>query len=616
MADNDDSDTDVLEQDPPEDEVTGPPWARRPGATECLSDAALEAAVPADIATRLRGEVVVALTVRVPSAAWVAPLKMAFLRLNKKLEVFARDGGTKIHSKADVGNDEVGGHLSSGRSVVGIANSIAILPRSLVASADVNIKVRIDAGVVCAAIARFVGTPPSNERIEGLGSLDFYDIVSAFRAGSTADEIVERLRLAARRMSSPRTDRLPRLEDAVEYGPAREWGLSLGKDFAEYLASRRDPASRREWHEVGANAIFAGGSGLGKTYFARVLSAHLGIPLYATSIAEMFATSAGYLDSVVKAIRETFARAEASAPSAILWDKFDALPTRANLSYRNSSAAWWTPVITEFLTLLDSAAGGDRAGVFVWAATNYIDRIDPALIRPGRLNRVIHFVAPSPEGIASIARHHLAGELAGVDLTAIGQIGLGRSPAEIAAAVKTATRAARAEKRAMVYEDLVEALAPRGNLDAATLRRAAVHEAGHVVTAIALEVGEVVAVDIIGGADAFGRMVMRQRERIETRATIENRAVAQLGGRAAEIVIYDGDCSANAGGDGSSDLALVTEAVAGLRISMGLGDGLVYLGNPREAIDMLRLDQRLRAAVDATGQRSGRSSTRSSIDGI
>lgn len=574
--------------DQPEEEAAAEEAATRPDAARCLSSTALEAALTADVAARLGGSDAIALTVRVPSSAWVGPLASAFVRLNGRLEIFARDGSHRTQHKAESGNDEVSQHLSTGRSVVGIANSIAMLPRALVATADANVDVRADARVVCDAIARFVGAPLPTERIEGLGSLDFHDIASAFRAGSTTTEIVERLRLAARRLSSPRADRLPLLTDAVEFGPARAWGLALGRDFDDYRAARI------AWRDVGANAVF----GLGKTYFARVLAAHLGIPLIASSISETFFSSAGYLDSVIKAVRDTFSRADASAPCALLWDEIDALPMRVSLDGRTSS--WWTPVVTEFLTLLDSAVSSDRAGVFVWAATNYADRIDSALVRPGRLNRIIHFAAPDAGGIASIARHHLDGELCGVDLSGIGQLGLGRSPAEIAAAVKDGRRAARQAGRCLAYDDLVEALAPRGAIDPATLLRISRHEAGHAVTAIALGIDEVVAADVIETAHSFGRTVMRRRVGIETRTTIENRVTAQLGGRAAEALLFDGDCSANSGGDGSSDLAIATRSIAALHFSAGLGGGdLAYLGDEKAAAEMMRLDPRLRAAVNA-----------------
>jgi cell division protease FtsH len=212
----------------------------------------------------------------------------------------------------------------------------------------------------------------------------------------------------------------------------------------------------------------------------------------------------------------------------------------------------------------------------------------------GRLDRIIHFTAPGPDGIASILRHQLGPDLPGVDLAPLGQIGIGRSPAEIAAAVKKARSAARQASRALEYDDLVDAIAPRVAMDDATLWRVAHHEAGHAVVALALGVDEVVAVDIGGAADAFGRTVMRQRAGIETRATIEDRVCADLGGRAAEAVVY-GDYSANARGD----LATATHAIAGLHASTGLAGGLAYLGDEKAAAAMLRVDRTLRDAVNA-----------------
>ena len=571
---------------PADDEVREqPPASRGPDAARCLVDAALEGTDAADLLERLTAGAGFALVVRVPTAAWVEPLEEAFARLDRRLRIFARDGGSKSHN-ADVGNEEVGGDLSSGHSVVGIASSISLLPKALAVAADASIGIKVDAGIVADAVARFVGGAPAPEAVEGLGSLDFHDLVSAFRAGSTASEIYARLRRAAGRPGRPREERLPRLVDAVEYGVARNWGLALCREFEEYRAGRI------AWSDVSANAVFAGATGLGKTYFARILARELGIELVATSISEIFASSSGFLDGCIKQLREINSRCEASAPCAILWDEFDALPSRASLS-NDRSASFWTPVLTEFLLNLDSAGSGERPGLCVWAATNHVERVDPALLRPGRLGRVIHFSAPDPAGISSILRHHLGRDLAGVDLAQLGQIGIGQSPAELAAVVKNARAAARQAQRALAFDDLVDALTPPLRMDEQTLRRVAHHEGGHVVVALALRVDEVVGAAVGGGGDGFGRTLMRRRDGVETRSTIEDRVCAGLGGRAAEAVIY-GDCSANAG----SDLAAATEAIAGLHASAGLGGGLAYLGDEKAAASMLRVDRILREAVD------------------
>lgn len=102
----------------------------------------------------------------------------------------------------------------------------------------------------------------------------------------------------------------------------------------------------------------------------------------------LFATTNGYLDGVIKGIDALFASALAAGPSAIvLIDELDGIPSRAGLNDRHAS--WWTPVINHFLTTLDSSLSGSASRLIVIGATNHPERLDPALIRPGRLDRVI-----------------------------------------------------------------------------------------------------------------------------------------------------------------------------------------------------------------------------------
>lgn len=568
----------------------------RPNPVRLLADAAVRLAMGEDLVTRLNEDRALLVAVRAPTPAWVKQIESSFKRLRPRAIVIGRDGSDRLRHKADFGNETVAEAVAEGRQMIGVATSVGFLPSSLVSGADVTIDVKIDGTVIADAIARFVGDARGSAAASGLGALDFGDLVVGFRAGSSADEIIARLTRAASRLSPKMQDRLPRLEDAVEFGAAREWGLDLGVRWTDQKARAAEHGTQTPApYEISGNCVWVGEPGLGKTFFAQVLAKHLGVPLVSGSLSEIFATTSGYLDTVVKGVRDLFARAEATG-SALFIDEIDSLPSRVNLDSRHLS--WWGPVVAEFLLLLDSSRTTVNKPRFVWAATNHVDRLDPALIRPGRLDRVIRFGPPGPDGIASIVRRHLDGDLPDVDLAAVGQLGLGKTPAELAAIVKSARSAARAERRPMTADDLFEALAPRVAIDDATLRRIAIHESGHAVVCMALGIDEVVAIDAIGSTTSWGRTLMRREDGLETRGIVEARATVNLGGRAAETVVYDGDCSINAGGDATSDLALATDAVCALRVSMGLGDGIAFIAGREDATKMLRVDHRLRTAVE------------------
>lgn len=77
------------------------------------------------------------------------------------------------------------------------------------------------------------------------------------------------------------------------------------------------------------------------------------------------------------------------------------------------------------LITLDGVTSGTTSKLVIVGATNYIDRVDDALLRPGRLTRVIKIPHPNQAEIVGIMEHHLAGDLPGADLTSIAQFGEG-----------------------------------------------------------------------------------------------------------------------------------------------------------------------------------------------
>jgi ATP-dependent Zn protease len=236
----------------------------------------------------------------------------------------------------------------------------------------------------------------------------------------------------------------------------------------------------------------------------------------------------------------------------------------------------------------------------VIAATNHADRIDPALVRPGRLNRVIHIHPPSTSELAAILRQHLGSDLPGEDLLPIAELAGEATGAQAMGWTKDARAAARAAGRDMVIDDLVGVIAPPDEAPPHERRLLAVHEAGHAVLSHRIAPGCVRAVSIVGRGDAAGHTLTRRRlGKSPTRAEIELDVVCTLAGRAAEVEIL-GEASVGCGGSIDSDLGIATLQIASMLVSFGLGPNLIYAGAPDRAMEMMQFDPELRATVSRT----------------
>jgi len=566
-------------------------------ARETLVAAAVMATITPAIEDALRRLSAQALVVSAPSADWIAPLRQFFEKraFGRKWTCLARDGSDRRDHKPSAGNAEVASDLAAGRSVVGIAVSPEqVLPSTLIAATDVRIAVKLEPKIVEHAIRKIYGDIPCRMDKRDLIGLNLDDVVAAMRPHSSEHDVRTRISAAAKaRTGQAAVDEVPVLETAVEYGAAREWGLALARDMRDY----RDGIL--PWSAVDRGAIFHSGPGMGKSLLARSLARACETTLVVGSIGELFATSPGHLDGVIKAMRELFAKAIAAAPSILFLDEIDGLPSRESLDSRNRD--WWMPVIEDFMLLLDDATSARREGVVVIGATNRIEAVDPAILRPGRLERAIQITAPDADGILNILRFHIRSGLSDDELhTVIGPLE-GFTPAEIMETVRSARRKARHGRRDLSIEDLRGAALPELDLAPGTLYRIAVHEAGHAVTTESFGQGRVNSVRI-GGRGGVGGLtsIDVKSEDLQTRAWIEERVVEVLSGRAAEIVLL-GEASIGAGGKDSSDLATATRLLAAMTFSFGLGDDqLIYLDDADNAFKELRFDAAARRRVDET----------------
>ena len=573
---------------------------RRP-ATETLAIFALEAALSPAQRRRIAVDPAFALIVQVPAADWVEPVRDACTRFAEWGFVAARSGASRSEDRPDRGNDRVASSLSRGDRVLGVSQSPArFLPSALLAAADLHVRLpgatdAVVARVVQAATGRRPKLPPGIAR-----GLDFFEVAAAVR-GATAQACVARLAAAARSKATadPSVGSAADFATLVGYGEAHAWGTRLLDDLATWRTTG-EPA----FHRLDRHVALSSAPGLGKSSFVRALAKAAGVPLVATSVASWFTGSDGYLGGVLKAWDAAYANACALAPSILLIDEADSIPSREKMDDR--AREWWTPLCTSILLGFDALDAPGAPEVCIIAATNHGARLDPALIRPGRLGRVIEIKPPCAAELALIFRQHLDdGELPDLDLGPLGILALGATGAQVAGWVSEARAVARAAGRPLRAGDLFERVAPPDRRSAADLRRSAYHEAGHGLGFERTGSAHVVQVDLVQRRDSVGATsAVPGLGPSPTRKEIEGLVVALLSGRAAEIAFL-GEPSAGAGGDVASDLARATTLLAGAHASLGLGEGLAYRGAPHEVAVGLTLDPRLLDAVERDLARLG-----------
>lgn len=570
------------------DTIAGEMSSGRPvPAFETLPKAFLEEAIPRDVLARIRTERGFALLVVAPTPAWIEPLATAAAELRSWTSVYVGD----VTARKPPSSDMIASKLASGLSVVAIASSPERqLPACMAAAADARVEPSfVGNGSIALAIQAATGELPDVLPPRIAAGLDYHDLIAAIRMGTTAADCVARLLAAARAQGSEQAPgTVAPLESLSGYGAAQEWGMRLLADLGEWRAGRIAFAS------IDRRVVLASAPGLGKTSFVRSLAASAGLPLVATTVAEWFSVSDGYLGGVLREVDRVFAKAAAQAPCVLLIDELDALPGRANTG-RNSD--FWAPVITRLLVLLDGATSGPANRLIVVGATNHPERLDPALVRPGRMNRIIAIRPPDVAALAGILRQHLGADLAGADLRAAARLALGATGAQVADWVGTARDAARRRGEPMVLADLTGAIAPPDDRPAGDLFRTAVHEAGHACVAHWIWPGSVRSVSIVVRGTAAGLTAVEPRRELSpTRAMIEDRVLAFLAGRAAEIAIL-GSASVGAGGGGRSDLALATRELGALHASHGLGVSPLHLADRDDVQEALTRTPALRRAV-------------------
>ena len=343
-----------------------------------------------------------------------------------------------------------------------------------------------------------------------------------------------------------------RLRDLSGYGEAKTWGMQLAADLADYKSGKL------AWEDVDKGLLLSGPPGCGKSLYARALAEECQVPLLLSSYAD-WESATGNGNLIAKSIKKAFADARKKAPCIVFIDEIDSVGSRGK---RDHNSGWFDVVINALLAELDGAE--PRTGVVVIGATNHPASIDPALLRPGRLDRHIAIPRPTIADLQGVLAYHV-GPLGGLDRAARDCRGL--SPAEIAQVAREARRLARTCKRKVTAADVSDVIAARRGAHNPDFERIiCIHEAGHAIVFSKLGF----AVEFV---DADNRQTLASLPAGSPRIDeIERHLAGTMGGRAAEIAVF-GEPSHGS----TTDLEQAT-SMAYLAISKaGLGGSLISL---------------------------------------
>ena len=328
--------------------------------------------------------------------------------------------------------------------------------------------------------------------------------------------------------------------------------------------------------KIPKGVLLVGDPGTGKTLLARAVAGEAGVPFFSISGSDFVEMFVGVGASRV---RDLFKQAREKAPCIIFIDEIDALAkSRANGFSSNDERE---QTLNQLLVEMD---GFDNdKGLIVLAATNRVDVLDPAILRPGRFDRQVPVEKPDVKGREDILRIHAKNVKLDedVDFESIAHGTTGFAGADLANVVnEAALLAVRNGRKKVTMDDFNEAidkvsigLKKKSRKDnKKQMRLTSVHETGHALVAAFTEGHEPVnKITVVPRSHGIGGFTQYREEEDEkfclTYRDMINEVDCMLGGRAAEEVIL-GDISTGA----SNDIARATDILKQMIVTYGMSD--------------------------------------------
>ena len=337
-----------------------------------------------------------------------------------------------------------------------------------------------------------------------------------------------------------------------------------------------------KYTELGARipkgVILTGPPGTGKTLLAKAVAGEAGVPFFSISGSDFVEMFVGVGASRV---RDLFEEAKKNAPCIVFIDEIDAVARRRGTGMGGGHDER-EQTLNQMLVEMDGF--GVNEGIIVMAATNRIDILDPAILRPGRFDRKVVVGAPDVQGRLEILNVHAAKKPLGddVDLDSLSRTTAGFTGADLENLLnEAAINAAKAKKRYISNSDVEYAFVKVGIgvekkskiISEKEKKITAYHESGHAILFHVLpDVGPVHTVSIIPtgmGAAGYTMPLPEKDEMFNTRGKMLQNIIVSLGGRIAEELIFD-DITTGA----SQDIKQATETARAMVTKYGFSSKL------------------------------------------